>query len=183
MRDSSDHRQLHTPTSQDISLHDSGRVKVDSNPPVILNIRPVIESHSFTEHTYGLITNLAPAMSTALMESLKTFASLSRFATLSNSGSRRCAERYLADRETFWTLENPGHYTCKTCFNRKQPCMRSTGTHQWIVLPLPPAMRDTGVVWHDKANYIYRHEGSSMRYPGVWRVDPHKGRGTKREQE
>lgn len=183
MRNTSGHRQLHTPTSQDVSMQGAERIKVNSVPPVVVNIRPVIESSSFTEHTYGVIADLAPTMSAAVMELLERLGSFGRFATLSKSGAHPCAERHLATRETYWTLENPGHYACKTCFNRKQPCIRSTGNHQWIILPLPPNVRGPGLSWQDKAYYINPYEGSSIRYSGTWRVQPHKGTSVKREQE
>lgn len=183
MQDNRDHTWLHTPTSQNIPLHNAEGIKVNSMPPIVVNIRPVIESSTSTEHTYGAFADLSPTMSTAVKQSLKAFGSFGRFATLSKTGDHRCTERLLAERRAFWTLENPGHYACKTCFNRKQPCMRSIGNHQWIVLPLPPRFRGPGVVWQDKAYYIYPYEGNSMKYSGIWKVEPHKERTMKRERE
>ena len=173
--------QLHTPASQDVSLRSGERIKVDSIPPVLVSIRPVIKSSDFDEHTYGHTNNLNPAISAAVAESIKAFSSSNRLEALSRNGSRGCIERVLASRETYWTLEDPGHYACKTCFNRKQPCMRSMGKHKWIILPLPPNLRNPDVAWQDKAYYIHPYEETSLRYPGIWRIEPHKGKGIKRE--
>ena len=169
-----------TPLSKATSLDDSERVEVDSRPPVVANIRFVIESTDLDEHIFGTNMELSPAMSSCVIGALRGLAAFSRLASLSLKGSRSCAERSLVPRDTFWTNESPGQFACKTCFNRKQPCMRATGSHQWIVLPLPPVVRDSNLLWQDKAYYIHPYPEHSTRYPGTWRLDRAEPRRGKR---
>jgi hypothetical protein len=144
---------------------------VDSQPPVVVYIRFVVESNDLYEHIYGMIGELFPKMSTCVMGSLKKLGTFRRFGTFIFKGSHNCAARILAPQETFWTNDCPGQFTCKTCFNKKLPCMRATGNHQLLVLPLPPGVRDPNVIWQDKAYYIHPYAENSQRYPTTWRRD------------
>jgi hypothetical protein len=177
--DPNDVQQLFTPVSRATSLSTVERVKVDSQPPVFVNIRFVIENTDLNEHTFGTTTELSPAMSACVIQSLRGLGSSSRFASLSFKGSQNCAERTLASRETFYTHESPGHFACKTCFNRKQPCMQAIGSHEWIVLPLPPAVRGPNMIWQDKAYYVHPYPENSVRYPGIWKPNHNKPRREK----
>jgi len=178
INDSNEVQQLFTPVSRATSIDTVERVEVDSRPPVVANIRFVIESTGLNEHIFGTAIELSPVMSACAIESLRALGAFSRFASLSSKGSYNCAERTLLPRETFWTMESPGQFACKTCFNRKQPCMRAIGGHQWIILPLPPAIRDPNLTWQEKSYYIHPYPESSMRYPGTWRRDFKRGKGS-----
>lgn len=161
----------------------SERIRVDSLPPTSIEVLPLIGTKNSGEHTYGKFTELAPVVSASVSKCFETFSSFSRFASLSQKGSRHCAERTFNTHSTFWTIECPGQFTCKTCFNRRQPCMRAIGEHQWIVLPLPPAVRYPSTVWQDNAYYIRPYEENSTRFSGTWRLEPHNGRGTVKQEK
>lgn len=49
------------------------------------------------------------------------------------------------------------------------------GNHQWILLPLLPSLREPGAEWQEEAYYIYQREGTSQKFPGVWKLDHHSG--------
>ena len=160
---SNDVQQLFTSVSRATSLDTVERIEVDSQPPVVVDIRFVVESNGLHEHTYGTIEELLPNMFACMMESLQKLGAFRRFATFISKGSHNCAARILIPQETFWTNDCPGQFTCKTCFNKKLPCMRATGNYQLVVLPLPPDVRDPSVTWQDKAYYIQPHPAALSR--------------------
>jgi hypothetical protein len=179
-----EHQHLLTPSSQEASLNDTDRIVVDSRPPISVELRPLIEYNGANNQMYGRITELATPMLTSVMDAIGAFGSFGRFTTVSKKGFHGCAERNLNSHSTFWTIEHPGHFTCKTCFNKKQPCLRAIGDHQWIVLPLPPTTRSPDTVWQDKAYYVSPYEENSQRFPGTWRLEPHSKRDAlKRERD
>jgi hypothetical protein len=144
----------------------------------------LIESNGANEQIYGQIAELNASVFDSVMNSIAIFCALDRFVTLSQNGARGCADRHFGSHSTFWTLENPGHFACKTCSNKKLPCLKPVGYHQWILLPLPPDTRSPDTDWRDKAYYIRDHEETSQRFPGTWRVEPHSKRDAlKREKE
>ncbi|GAB7334223.1 hypothetical protein MBLNU13_g06272t1 [Cladosporium sp. NU13] len=161
------HQQLLTPSSQEPALGSTERVTVDSRPPISVVLRPLIESDGANEPIYGQIAEWNASMIDSVMSSSSIFGSLGRFVTLSQNGARGCADRHFGSHSTFWTLENPEHFACKTCFNKKLPCVRPVGEHHWILLPLPPATRSPDTDWQDKAYYIRNHEENSQRFPGT----------------
>jgi hypothetical protein len=177
--ESNDFQQMFTPVSRATSLDNVVRVEVDREPSVAVDIRFVVESNSLNEHTYGTTEEVLPKMSACVMDSLKRLGAFRRFATFISKGSQNCAARILTPQETFWTNDCPGQFTCKTCFNKKLPCMRATGNHQLLVLPLPPDVRDPNVTWLDKAYYIHPYPKNSQRYPTTWR----RGRMSRRVQD
>jgi len=177
-----DHHLL-TPSSREASLENSERIAVDSRPPVSVEVRPFVESNNANEQVYGRISGLATPVLTSVMTGIGNFGSFDRFASLSRKGSRGCVERNLSSHTTFWTIEHPGHFACKTCFNKKQPCLRAVGDHQWILLPLPPATREPDTDWQDQAYYIRPYEETSQRFPGTWRVEPHSKRDALRREK
>lgn len=182
--DSNDVQQLSTPVSRATSIDTVKRVEVDSQPPVVVDIRFVVESNGLHEHTYGTIEELSPNLSACVMESLQKLGAFPRFSKFSSKGSHNCAARILTPQQTFWTNDCPGQFTCKTCFNKKLPCMRATGNYQLVVLPLPPDVRDPSVTWQDKAYYIQPHPDNSQKYPTTWRRDPPKrGQDSKATQQ
>lgn len=168
---SNQHQQLRTPTSQDACFNGAARIKLDSRPPIMVEVRPVIQSADIDNHTFGRLAGLAPAVHASVMKLLGASILSERLVSLSTKGSHQCAERLIRNAHgTYWTIDRPGQFTCKTCFNGKTPCMRMAGDHQWIVLPLPPAVRDPDAVWQDKAYYVNQYEGTSIRFPRVWRA-------------
>jgi hypothetical protein len=170
--------------SQQASLNNAELIAVDSRPPVSVQVQPLIEINGANEQLYGRIAELTTPMLTSVMNVIGTFGSFDRFAIVSRKGYHGCVERNLNSHSTFWTTEYPGHYTCKTCFNKKQPCMRAIGNNQWVLLPLPPVTRNPDTDWQDTAYYIRSYEETSQRFPGTWRVEPHSKRDAlKRERE
>lgn len=167
------YQQLRTPTSQDACFNGAERIKLDSRPPIIVEVRPVIRSADIDNHTFGRLAGLAPAVHASVMKLLGASILSEKLVSLSSKGSSKCAERLIRKANgTYWTIDRPGQFTCKTCFNGKVPCMRMVGDHQWIVLPLPPAVRDPDAVWQDKAYYVNHYEGTSIKFPAVWRARP-----------
>jgi len=102
---------------------------------------------------------------------LKVLGNENSFSTLSREGRNACIERQLRSKNgTSWSLAQPGCFVCKTCFNKKRPCMRVVGRHQWLLLPLPPDVRDPGLTWMDEAYYVYQGIGSNLSFPGTWEL-------------
>lgn len=181
--DSNDVPQLFTPVSRATSLDTVKRIEVNSRPPVVVDIRFVVESNGLYEHTYGTIEELFPNMSACMIESVQKLGAFSRFATFSSKGSHNCAAMILTPQETFWTNDCPGQFTCKTCFNKKLPCMRATGNYQLVVLPLPPDVRDPNMTWQDKAYWIHPYPENSQRYPTTWRRNRIRTQESKARQQ
>jgi hypothetical protein len=161
--------QLRTATSPNVSLDDSERITVASRPPTSIRIRPVIQSNSYISHTYGKLDSLEPAL---LEKVLKLFENLDpndKFVTTSRQGSPNCIERRLnVGGASAWTNEQPGCFACRTCFNRRQPCIRAIGDHEFLLLPLPMEAREPHDTWHDGAYYMYQYDGTTMKFPGTW---------------
>jgi hypothetical protein len=171
-RDYDRYRQLRIPTSQGASFGEVERIRVDSHPSTIVQVRPVIESADLHEPTFGRIAELAPIVSVSVMNSFELFGTFNKFAVPSNRGGFiKCAERQFSSPDTFWTIDSPGQFTCKTCFNRRQACMGIFCGHLWIILPLPPWVRDLGPAWQYQGCYIYQQEGNNVQCPGTWRTD------------
>jgi hypothetical protein len=166
-------RQLHTPASQDAVIDSGEYILVQSRPPTSVRILPVIESSSYTHHTYATLSLLAPGLLNSILDLLKVLGNEHKFSTFSREGRNSCIERQLRSKNrTSWSLTQPGCLVCKTCFNTKRPCMRVVGRHQWLLLPLPPDVRDPGATWQDEAYYIHQGTESSLSFPGVWELNP-----------
>ena len=41
--------------------------------------------------------------------------------------------------------------------------------HEFVLLPLPVEVRETDTTWQDGAYYIYQYDGTTQKFPGVWR--------------
>ena len=76
--DSNDVQQLFTAVSRATSLDTVKRIEVDSQPPVVVDIRLVVESNGLHEHRYGTIEELLPNMFARMMESLQKTGRLSQ---------------------------------------------------------------------------------------------------------
>ena len=124
-------RQLHTPSSPDAVIGESEYILVQSRPPTSVKILPVIESSSYTQHTYAQLSFLAPGLLKSILDLLKDFGNEIKFSTFSREGRNGCIERQLRSKNrTSWSLAQPGCFVCKICFNKKRPCMRAAGAHQ-----------------------------------------------------
>ena len=157
---------------------------MDSRLPIAVVLWPLIESNGANKPMHRRIAELNASMFDSVMNSFAIFGSLGRCVALSQNGARGCADGHFGSHSTFWTLESPRHFACKTCFNKKLPCVRPGGDHQWILLPLPPATRSPDTHWQEKAYYIRDHEETSQRFPATWRVEPHFERDAlKREKD
>jgi hypothetical protein len=164
-------RQLHTPVSPDAVIDNEDSILVQSRPPTSVKISPVIGSISYTQHTHGQLGFLAPGLLNSILDLLKVLGNENSFSTLSREGRNACIERQLRSKNgTSWSLAQPGCFVCKTCFNKKRPCMRVVGRHQWLLLPLPPDVRDPGLTWMDEAYYVYQGIGSNLSFPGTWEL-------------
>ena len=160
--------QLRTPTSANTSLDDSERITVASHPPTSIKIRPVIQSDSYISHTYGKLDSLEPALLEKVLELFRNLDFNDKFVTTSRQGSPNCIERRLnVGGASAWTNEQPGCFACRT-FNRRQPCIRAIGNHQFLLLPLPMEARNAHDTWHDGAYYMYQYDGTTMKFPGIW---------------
>ena len=149
--------QLCTPTSSNASIDDAEHVNVSSRPPTSIRLRPIIQSDSYVAHTYGKLTSLKPALLNLILEMLDLLGPQDKFVLTSRQGSQNCIERRLqAHSASCWTNEQPGCFACRTCFNRRQPCMRAVGMHEFVLLPLPVEVRETDTTWQDGAYYIYQ---------------------------
>lgn len=163
--------QLYTPVSQDAVFDNGEYILVQSRPPTTIRILPIIESSSYTQHTYAQLSFLAPGLLSSILDLLKVFGNEYKFSTFSREGRNGCIERQLRSKNgTSWSLAQPGCFVCKTCFNKKRPCMRVVGANQWLLLPLPPDVRDPGATWMEEAYYIHQGMGSSLIFPGVWEL-------------
>jgi hypothetical protein len=163
--------QLYTPVSQDAIFDNGESILVQSRPPTTIRILPIIESSSYTQHTYAQLSFLAPGLLSSILDLLKVFGNEYKFSTVSREGRNGCIERRLRSKNgTSWSLAQPGCFVCKTCFNKKRPCMRVVGAHEWLLLPLPPEVRDPGATWMDEAYYVHQGMGSSLVFPGVWEL-------------
>jgi hypothetical protein len=166
-----DNRQLHTPVSPDAVIDNEDNILVQSRPPTSVKILPVIESSSYTQHTCGQLSFIAPGLLNSVLELLKVLGHGIKFSIFSREGRNTCVERQLrVARPTSWTLTLAGCFACKTCFNKKRPCMRAAGAHQWLILPLPPDVRDPGATWMEEAYYVHQGQGSNLSFPGVWEL-------------
>jgi hypothetical protein len=162
-------RQLHTPASQDAVTDNEEYILAQFRPPTSVKILPVIESSSYTQHTYATLSLLAPGLLNSILDLLKVLGNEDKFSTFSREGRNGCFERQLRSKNgTSWSLTQPGCFVCKTCFNNKRPCMRAVGRHQWLLLPLPPDVRDPGATWQDEAYYIHQGTESNLSFSGVW---------------
>lgn len=118
-----------TPASLDASIDEGETIYVESFPPTSVRITPVIESVNARNHTFGRTTSLAPALLEAIVNTVNALASFTRFTSASHKGNFGCAERYLAAHDTFQTIDQPGCFACKRCFNQRKPCLRMIGNH------------------------------------------------------
>jgi hypothetical protein len=165
-------RHLYTPVSLDAVIDNGECILVQCRPPTSVKILPVIESSSYKQHTYATLSLLAPGLLNSMLDLLKALAEVDKFSTYSYEGQNGCIERQLrsSGKLTSWSLAMPGCFVCKTCFNRRRPCMRVVGRHEWLLLPLAPEVRDPEATCQDEAYYIYQGRGSNMSYPGVWEL-------------
>ena len=168
-----EYRQPHTPVSQDAVIDDEECILVQSRPPTSVKIMPVIESSSHTQHTHAPLSLLTPGLLDSILELLTVFGNEYKFSAFSREGRNGCVERQLrSGKPTSWTLDMPGCFVCKTCFNSKRPCMRAVGRHEWLLLPLPPDVRDPGATCQDDAYYIHQGTVTSLSFPEVWELSP-----------
>jgi hypothetical protein len=165
-----DQLQLRTPASMSASHDDIECIRVASHPPTSIKILPVIQSSSYIKHDYGKLTSLEPDLLDIILKSLDALAASDRFAIVSREKANSCVgRRLLAKNPSFWTNQQSGCFACKTCFNRRTPCMRSLSNHEWLLLPLPVEARDPSATWQDQAYYIHQGHGTNLKFPDVWR--------------
>ncbi|KAK3709407.1 hypothetical protein LTR37_010968 [Vermiconidia calcicola] len=79
-----------------------------------------------------------------------------------------------------WTTQAPRTFACGGCFNARRACFMWLGKMKWMVLPLPPQVRDATVTPDEKAYYIYEGHETSISLPGIWQASRKKG---KRKQD
>jgi len=129
----------------------------------------VIQSDSYITHTYGKLASLESALLETVLKFFDSLGSNDKFVSTSRQGSQNCIDRRLNfGGASAWTNEQPGCFACRTCFNRRQPCIRAIGNHEFLLLPLPVHARQTHDTWQDGAYYMYQYDGTTMKFPGVW---------------
>lgn len=161
---------LRTPVSMNAPLEYAEYVAVPSHPPTSIKVFPVIQSDSYVRHTFGRLKSLEPDLLDTIFKLIEVLAPNEKFATVSQQGSTACVERRIQSKNAAsWTNEQAGCFACRTCFNRRQPCMRPVGKHEWLLLPLPVELRHPSATWQQGAYYIYQGDGTNSRFPGVWR--------------
>lgn len=171
---------LLSPASLDVPPNEGESFDVDSIPRTFIRITPVIESVDSSTHTFGPTASLAPTLLEMIVKTVNGLSSIAKFSMCSQRDYHGCAERHLASGEkTYYTIDQPGCLACKTCFNRRSLCMRMVGNNQWIVLPLPPSVRDPRAKWQEEAYFIYQNQGRSLRFPGVWELEDRSDRRKK----
>lgn len=67
-----------------------------------------------------------------------------------------------------WSVDKPGSFACCACFKAKRICLSWQGDMKWILLPLPPQVRDEDLTWQDAGYYIYQGSETESSFPGVW---------------
>ncbi|KAK5175247.1 uncharacterized protein LTR77_000384 [Saxophila tyrrhenica] len=87
-----------------------------------------------------------------------------------------CAWKYLEGHKSQapWTNELPRREACRACFNARRACLLWLGDMKWMVLPLPPRVRNNSTTWRDAEYYIYPGGEDSTEFPGVWRESTQK---------
>jgi len=106
-----------------------------------------------------------------------------RFFAANHSGSfSGCGRQHVFHSDNQWTAENPRFYTCMTCFNSRRACFLGLGDKKWIVLPLPPAMRQADPEWRQEGYYIYQGSGTVASFPGISLSKSGGGKKRKRVQ-
>ena len=129
----------------------------------------MIQSDSYMTHTYGQLQSLEPALLEMVLKLLESVGPHDKFVLTSHQGSQNCIDRRLnAAGASAWTNEQPGCFACRTCFNKRQPCIRAIGNHEFLLLPLPMEARHTLNTWQDGSYYMYQYDGTTMKFPGVW---------------
>jgi hypothetical protein len=161
---------LRTPTSPS-SLHgDAEYITVASRPPTSILIRPIIKSDSYITHSYGKLGSLDPTLLNMIWKVFEVLAPNHKFVSASRQGSQNCIERRLRTHSASWTIEQSGCFACRTCFNRRQPCIRPIGNHEFLLLPLSVDVRSPDATWQDAAYYVYQYDGTTQKFPGVWKI-------------
>ncbi|KAK3690590.1 hypothetical protein LTR37_019086 [Vermiconidia calcicola] len=79
-----------------------------------------------------------------------------------------------------WTSQAPRTFACGGCFNARRACFVWLGKMKWMVLPLPPQVRDATAAPDKRAYYIYEGHETSISFPGIWQASRKKG---KRKQD
>jgi hypothetical protein len=166
-----DHQlQLRTPASMSASQDDTECIRVASRPLMSIKILPVIQSNSYVTHEYGKLTSLHPDLLKSIQKLLGVLGANDKFARISQQGVRTCIERRLHTRNaSSWTNQQSGCFACRTCFNRRLPCMRAIGGHELLLLPLPVEVRHPGATWQTEAYYVHQGDETTQSFPGVWK--------------
>ncbi|KAF2159546.1 hypothetical protein M409DRAFT_30022 [Zasmidium cellare ATCC 36951] len=125
---------------------------------------------------YGHLANLAPAVLHSLHSSLTKYHARrqslgsTKRSFVPPSPAKSCGHLWMTGctSSRAWTTDSPQLYTCKTCFNAQRACFLWAGG-AWVVLPLPPRVRDPEATYEDAGFYVnvvgYRH---TRDFPGVW---------------
>ena len=67
-----------------------------------------------------------------------------------------------------WTVDMPRKWVCHACFNARRACLLWLGEMRWMVLPLPPQVRDVHSRCEDADFYIYQGSERALSFKGVW---------------
>jgi hypothetical protein len=162
--------QLRTPTSMSASLDDLECITVASHPPTSIKILPVIRSDSHEKHEYGTLRSLEPDLLDNISKLLDVLGTHDKFTKVGLIQTRTCVERLLHTKSSSsWTHQQSGCFACKTCFNRRLPCMRAINNHVWVLLPLPVEARHQAANWQNGAYYIHPGNETTANFPGIWR--------------
>jgi len=162
---------LRTPTSPSSLPRDAENITVASRPPTSIRIRPIIQSDNYLSHSYGKLGSLDPTLLSMIWKVFEVLAPNDKIMSSSRQGSQNCIERRLhAHKTSCWTIEKPGCFACRTCFNRRQPCMRAIGNHEFLLLPLSVEVRSPDATWQDAAYYVHQDDGTTVKFPGVWKI-------------
>ncbi|KAK4548321.1 hypothetical protein LTR36_010191 [Oleoguttula mirabilis] len=72
---------------------------------------------------------------------------------------------------TRWTVSAPREFACASCFAARRACLLWLGNLKYIILPLPPRVREAhAMTWEDAGFYIeQRGEVRPEHFPGLWK--------------
>lgn len=84
--------------------------------------------------------------------------------------AKGCALTTMSESNTVWSVENPGCFTCRTCFKKRRPCFVYIGNGTWEILPLPSSVGNAEASFGDLAYYIYDNVITSRHQTlaGIW---------------
>lgn len=75
-----------------------------------------------------------------------------------------------------WSVDSPKTFACYSCFNAKRTCFLWLGSMKWMILPLPPQVRDSSATLEEAGYYIYSGSEHARNFSGLWEESNKKKR-------